>query len=213
MARLAAILLLLAFSAAPAFSHSSTRGFVMLLPTTYMIIGGALAVLMSFAVVSLLKNQPKRCEPHSHHLARSASAIPSLLCAALIGFLVWIGFTGPHDPAENLLPLAIWTLWWVVLVLLHPVFGNLWATINPFNGVHALLSRISGGRLKSPLLLFSPRLAYWPAVLTYAAFAWFQLVDPAPEDPPRLALVVVLYAAATMFAVIIFGPAKWLGSG
>jgi hypothetical protein len=50
-------------------------------------------------------------------------------------------------------------------------------------------------------------------VLIYAAFSWYQLIDPAPEYPPRLALIVMLYALATMFAVIIFGPTKWLGMG
>ena len=125
--------------------------------------------------------------------------------------LIAAGLLGPHDPAENLLPLAIWTMWWVVIVLLHPLFGNLWAGLNPFTGLHALAVKASGTRLARPPLAYPAWLAYWPAFLIYFAFAWFQLVDPAPEDPTRLALVVIGYLAATLAAVMVFGPERWLG--
>ena len=45
--------LALLLSAGPALAHSAGRGFVMLLPTGYVIWGGALAVLVSFAAVSM----------------------------------------------------------------------------------------------------------------------------------------------------------------
>ena len=54
MRRIPAALLLLAVSASPALAHSAARGFVLLLPVGYVIAGGAVAVLASFIVVSLL---------------------------------------------------------------------------------------------------------------------------------------------------------------
>ena len=213
MWRLIVTLLLLVSSTAPALAHSAQRGFVLLLPANYVIFGGALTVLAWFLIVSLIGGRCVRSQTSAVSPPQTTTIVPSLISALLLCVLIVIGFTGPHDPAENLLPLVIWTLWWVVLVLLHPVFGNLWAGLNPFTGMHQILTRLSGRPLASPLLRFPPSLAYWPALLIFAGFAWFQLVAPGPEDPPRLAFAVALYAAVTMIAVVVFGPATWLGQG
>ena len=203
--------------ATPALAHSAARGFVLLLPTSYIIAGGALAVLASFVVVSLLPGRYFRQAAAWRMSIGSApvrsGGIISLISALVLILLIWVGLSGPEDPLENLLPLSVWTLWWAVIVLLHPVFGNLWAWLNPFTGPHALLNRLSGGRLQTPPCTFPGTLAYWPAVLIFAAFAWFQLVYPAPEDPPALAWVVAIYAGLTLLAVSLFGPAVWLSKG
>ncbi len=207
MRRLVIAALCFAASVSPALAHAAGRGFVMLLPTGWVIAGGALAVLASFIAVSLL---PSRAAKQS---ALEADGEPSrlniavsLASAAVIGFILIAGLLGPNDPAENLLPLSVWTLWWVVIVLLHPLFGNLWAGLNPFTGLHALLMK-----RRCPPLAYPAWASFWPAVLIFLAFAWFQLVYPAPEDRDVLALAVMIYLGLTMLAVILFGPAAWLG--
>lgn len=207
MKRLAAAGLILAGSALPAEAHSAARGFVLLLPVNLVIAAGAAAVLLSFLVLSALPDRLFAGQETAKLRDDPPSVVPSLLSAAMLGLLLWIGFTGPHDPAENLLPLSVWTLWWVVLVLLHVVLGNLWRWLNPFFGLHRLLGA------PRPLAAYPQGLDYWPAVAIFLAFAWFQLVYPAPEDPPRLAAVVSVYAAATLAAVLVFGPEAWLGRG
>lgn len=206
MRRLGLAALCLAFGAGPALAHAAGRGFVMLLPTNYVIGGGALAVLASFVAVSLLPGRAAK-----ENAVEAEGAPPrlnigvSLASAAVIGFILVAGLLGPNDPAENLLPLSVWTLWWVVIVLLHPLFGNLWAALNPFTGLHALLMK-----RRRPPLAYPSWAAYWPAVFIFLAFAWFQLVYPAPEDRDVLALAVMIYLGVTMLAVILFGPAAWL---
>ncbi len=195
-----------------ALAHSSARGFVLLLPVGYVIAGGALAVLLSFTVLSAL---PDRLFLTAEKLPRKEAARPrvfvvlSVISALFLLVLLYAGIAGPHDPAENLLPLAIWTLWWVVIVLLHPLFGNLWAAINPISGPHALLS----AWLRSPRLRYPAWASYWPAVAIFLAFAWFQLVYPSPEDPDRLALAVAGYLAFTLAAALVFGAETWLSRG
>lgn len=203
MRRIPAALLLLAVSASPALAHSAARGFVLLLPVGYVIAGGAVAVLASFIVVSLLPPpKPQQAAAVIWHPGRAAS----LVSAAILVALLWTGFTGPHDPAENLLPLAIWTLWWVVIVLLHPVVGNLWAAVNPFSGLARVLTR-------GPHCSLPERLGYLPALSIFAAFAWFQLIYPAPEDPPRLAAVIAVYSCLTLVAMVVFGADAWFERG
>lgn len=206
MRRLPPSLLLLAVSASPALAHSAGRGFVLLLPVSYVIAGGALAVLASFVIVPVLpRPRPKLMAPATRRASRVAH-FTSLASAAILVALLWAGYTGPHDPAENLLPLVIWTLWWVVIVLLHPLLGNLWAVFNPFTGVAQLLRRTRRRSLPEWL-------GYLPALLIFAAFAWFQLVYPAPEDPPRLAAVITAYAGLTLLAMTVFGADAWLQRG
>jgi hypothetical protein len=208
--RIALAALLLPGLAGPAMAHASGRGFVMLLPTNYVIWGGALVVLASFIAVSLLPHRAP-AKQMAEHLAPAPSGLHvavSLLGALAIGFVIVSGLMGPNDPAENLLPLGVWTLWWVVIVLLHPLFGNLWGVLNPFTGLHAVLVR--GRVAPSP---YPAWLSYWPAVVIFLAFAWFQLVYPAPEDRDVLALAVVIYLGVTLLAVLLFGPGSWLRRG
>lgn len=207
-------LLLMLSSATPAWAHSASRGFVLLLPTSWVILAGALAVLISFLAVSVLPNRLfKVPKVETSGLAPSGSKyrhILSLLSAAAFLLLIWIGIAGPRDPLENLLHLTIWTLWWVVIVLLHPAFGNLWRWLNPFSGPYAVLTWLTGGWLHRARLNLPATASYLPAILIFLAFAWFQLVDPRASDPARLAVVVSVYAGLTMLAVCLFGPDAWL---
>lgn len=204
MRRLAAAGLLLGVLATPALAHSAARGFVLLLPTNYVILGGAFAVLAS---IGLLAARGSGLYPGGAPVesGKEPGRWPKRLSAiSLAGLLVLvaIGFTGPSDPLENLLTLYVWTLWWVVIVLLHPVLGHLWGWMNP-----AVVFTPS-----KPLLTWPGGLDYWPAFFVFAGFAWFQLIYPAPQDPRRLAIAVSAYLGLTILCTLLFG-APWLQRG
>lgn len=207
-------LLCLAGSADQALAHGAERGFVLLLPVGYVVLGGALAVAVSFAIVALLPDRLFRrgfaCKLRLGP-APGISPVPlSLISAVFLCGLIAAGFIGTRDPLENPLPLTIWTAWWAGVVLLHAVLGHAWAWLNPFAGPYGLLDRLSGGRLAAHRLPFSPAYDYIPALLVFLAFAWFQLVAPAPDDPARLAAAVSVYSLLTLLAVCLFGPELWL---
>ena len=207
--RLVLSLLGLCLLASPALAHASGRGFIMMLPLGYVIFGGALAVLISFVALSLL---PRRGQPVPKPApAPRYGRLASLVSLAVFVGLIAMGLAGPHDPAENLLPLGVWTLWWVVIVLLHPLFGNLWAAINPFTGIHALLTGAWGGAPKPPPFTYPAWASYWPSLLIFFALAWFQLIYPAPEDADVLAAAVAAYLVLGLAGVLLFGPEAWLG--
>lgn len=213
MRRLALAFLMVAGLASPAFAHAAGRGFVMLLPTGWVIAGGALAVLVSFLAVSMLPRLAMRTPRLPPPLSPAVAQVMSLASAVVLGLLLVLGFVGPRDPVENLLPLAVWTLWWVMIVMLHPLFGDLWAALNPFTGLHALVTGRLGRAEAPPPLRYPPWLSYWPAVAVFFGFAWFQLVYPAPEDPAILATAVLVYLAVGFAAVLVFGARAWLGQG
>src|SRR5918992_3663077 len=195
-------LLLLVYTG-PALAHPSERGLVMLLPTGLYMFGGAAAVALSFAVLALLPSPVfSKITAKSAPAAVSApkSLLPSAVTLVLLALLVTAGYAGSRDPLANPLPLAVWALWWVGFTFLVVVFGDLWAIVNPWRAAR---------RLVRSRFHYPERLGYWPAVVLFLAFAWFELVYPAPQDPAHLATAVLLYALIALAGMAMFGAA-WL---
>lgn len=198
----------------PAFAHASDRGHVLLLPTGYYIAGGALAVAVSFLVLALLPpaaldNFWRRHLPIFAFGDDAARTTVGLISFAGFAILVAAGHFGSRDPLSNPLPLVIWTLLWVGLALLQGLLGDLWSWLNPWYGPWRVISRLigrDGERQEARLLAW---LGCWPAVILFFAFAWFELIDPAPDDPARLALATGLYWLLSFVLMLVFGYGGW----
>jgi hypothetical protein len=207
-----AAIALIAMAPALAFAHAGERGFVLLMPRGYALWGGTLAVAASFLVLLAIPDAPiRRFAAAARRLGRVPHIPPTLLSAvsfALMLALIAAGLTGTRDPLGNPLPLTIWTLWWGGLTAAHAVFGNLWAALNPWIAPYRLFRALL--RLPEAPLAYPRRLGHWPAIAIFLAFAWFELVHPAPDDPARLALAVGAYAAATLLGMLLFGERAWL---
>lgn len=197
----------------PAWGHASERGVVLLLPTVHYLWAGAAAVAVSFAVLALLRPGRVRQAFRRRRIARlpglRIGPVVSVVAAAVFLALVAAGFLGSRNPLRNPLPLAVWTFWWAGLVLAAAVLGDLWRWLNPWSAPMAALRR-AGLR---PLLGLPGWLGCATALAWFAAFAWFALVDSAPDDPGRLALAALIYWAATLGAMILFGEAVWRRRG
>jgi hypothetical protein len=187
---------------------------VLLLPTGYYLLGGAVAVVVSFLVLALLPaSAPARLWRRRLVLGETgegARVVVSLLSFAGFAVLIAAGFFGSRDPLSNPLPLTIWTLLWAGLVLVQGVLGDVWRWLNPWYGPW----RLAAGRLglRAPMRL-PAWLGRWPAVVLFFAFAWFELVDPAPDDPARLATAAGLYWLTTFAAMLAFGYRPWCRQG
>ncbi len=193
----------------PALGHASERGQIMLLPTELYMLGGGLAVFISVLIMALLPSAsqwkiPSR-EINIGGTWPSFQILTSLISLAIFSTLVLAGFFGPSDPISNPLPGFVWSLWWVGFALVCLLLGNLWPLFNPWTGIF----RIIGPR--RPLLDYPAWLGCWPAVAMFFAFAWFELVYPAPDDPPRLATATITYLVVNFLGLIAFGKTKWMG--
>lgn len=203
--------LLALFTAQPVFAHVSEQGFVLLLPTTLYMISGTAAVVISLIVISVmpalsvarLYNSISIGVPKFKYLETGAS----LIGTACLAGLIYLGFYGPRDPLENLLPLIIWTAWWQGFILLQAVVGDLWRWVNPWTG----LVRLIRGRAVTEGWLKLPRsLGHLPGILIFVCFGLYALVDIAPDDPARLAVVVASYWVFTFIGMLVFGAQDWL---
>lgn len=210
--RCGAAIALIATGPAVAWAHAGERGFVLLMPRGYALWGGTLAVAASFLVLLAIPDAPfRRLAAAAVRLGRlPTSPVPwlSTLTFTLMVALIPAGLTGTRDPLENPLPLTVWTLWWGGLTAAHALFGNLWAALNPWSAPYRALRRLL--RLPDAPLAYPPWLGHWPAIAIFLAFAWFELVHPAPDDPARLALCVSAYAALTLLGMVLFGERAWL---
>jgi len=208
IACLAPAILILCSEAA---AHASERGHVLLLPTQYYAVGGALAVAASFVVLTLLRPEP---------LVRMAErrivlgTIPfdgrgsvSFVSFLFLLALLYAGVSGSRDPLANPLPLTVWTLFWVGLTLAHGLLGNLWAWLNPWYGPWKLFCSFAGRQ--SGWFSLPEELGLRPAVFLLFAFAWFELVYVAPDDPARLAAAVLAYWLFTFAGTCLFGFDAW----
>jgi hypothetical protein len=201
------------FTSLPALAHSSERGHVLLLPTSYYAIGGALAVALSFAILFFVPAQrlTQRAEDGLAlgRMPQGGRMAVSLLSLLLFAVLVIAGVIGSRDPLSNPLPLAIWTLLWVGLTVMQGAFGDLWRGLNPWYGLCRLLGRDeSRGVARLP-----QNFGCWPAIIFLFAFVWLELVYPAPEDPFHLAMMVAGYWLLTFILMLLFGYEPWRRSG
>ncbi len=199
----------------PAAAHTTEGGIVLLLPTAYYIAGGTVVVALTFLLLLFVPARLFHCLVRWRKPLGNWPALPPLIgssisFAILIALLI-AGLIGSRDPLANPLPLAIWTLFWIGLTILQALAGDIWAVINPWVAPYRLILRLLGRSADGePLLRYPGWLGYWPAVVGFLAFGWFELVDPAPADPERLAFAVLIYTDITLVGMILFGERAWL---
>lgn len=193
-------------------AHAGEQGFVLLLPTGIYAAAGTAAVVASMILVTCTPNalldrlfRPVTIWSISFDKAQMVTSILSSF--AFFG-LIYIGFFGAHDPQENLLPLFIWTGFWVALYVIQGVVFDIWQWVNPWRGLYMALLRnkVAPFQMKAD----GP---VWPALGGYALFNLFLMADIAPADPERLAMIAVLYWCFTFCAMILFGGEAWLARG
>jgi len=133
----------IAAATTPALAHTTERAFILLLPTGYYLLGGALAVVASFVILLALPEDRLRHWSDARwvlgrHRVRHETIVSLFSFAALVT-LILAGYFGSRDPLENPLPLTVWTIWWIGLTIAHALFGNLWRFLNPWVGPFRLL--------------------------------------------------------------------------
>ena len=211
----------------PALAHAFGQRYDLPLPLFYYIVGGGIAVLLSFIVMSVFVIRPNRDNDlHTQHLvswpatnlaAQIVRSLIELVSVALLVFLLAAGFYGfQRNPNFNILPTTVWVLWWVGLAFASALFGNLWDAINPWSAIARWVTGLIGflglGR-GTPLLAYPKWLSAWPALILFTGFAWMEVAWPSRIVPAKLAEVIVIYSAITWVGMALFGRRAWLANG
>jgi hypothetical protein len=214
--------------AGSACAHAFGQRYDLPVPLGLYLAGAGAAVAFSFVVIGIFFRDIAwtRAYPRLNvlryplgRLVAHPYLIVALKLAAVLLFalVVAAGFLGNQIPVRNIAPTLVWVVWWVGLAVVSAFVGDLWALINPwrtlFAWAEALYRRLSGGRALSLGLPWPEAAGVWPAVVLLLAFAWLELVFPAPAVPANIASMALGYSVITWTGMLLFGRERWLRHG
>ena len=145
-------------------------------------------------------------------------ALRILLGAVSAGLLLLnfqAALIGEPSSAVNLSPTFVFVLFWLGVVVLQVVLGNVWTVLNPWLAVGsgvAWIWRKLGLSWEAPLT-YPERLGVWPAAFTLFCFTALELTYSEPGNPRALALAIALYSYAMWFGMAAVGRHTWTRSG
>jgi hypothetical protein len=195
------------------------------IPLWLFFYGAALTLIISFVALGVLWRKPllegredgRPLGPSWQRLLLWPGwrLILGALSAGLLA-LVWLAaLLGEPDAASNLAPTFVFVIFWVGLVPLVVVFGNLWSVLSPWRAVADAVAWVwrKLGRTWEPAAAYPAGLGRWPAAGLLLAFATLELAYPRAAEPRTLALAIVIYSWITWAGMLIFGRRTWTENG
>ena len=135
--------------------------------------------------------------------------------AGLLTLVFLTALIGEPSSAQNLAPTFIYVIFWLGLVPVQLLLGNVWPAVNPWlafaNGVAWVWARL--GRTWTPPLAYPARLGVWPAAFMLFCFATLELCYAEPASPRALALAIALYSYVAWFGMAAYGRRTWAEHG
>ena len=116
----------------PAAAHAFGQRYDLPLPLDFFLAGGAAVVLLSFVIaIAVLRPASDRAwqwelPPMPRWLRAAAGSTLTALGVFLFLLVLIAGWFGEQDSSANIAPVLVWVLWWVGLLLLTALIGNVW---------------------------------------------------------------------------------------
>ena len=187
-------------------------------------VAGAVLVI-SFVLLGALWKTPKlegsSRRPLPHWISRLlTNTALEVLCGALGVFLlavtIWAGFVGVNVPGENFAPTFVFVTFWVGLVVVSALFGDVFRAFNPWRALGRAagwtVARVLPGRLEGALP-YPEGLGRWPAAAGLFAFVWLELASPNSAEPRTLAAATLIYTCVTFLGMGVYGVDPWINRG
>ena len=221
----AAVLVAALAAPEPAAAHGLVGRADLPIPAWLFGWAAAVVLIVSFAGLATLWQTPRlehddgfRPMPEglSFTLINPATeAFAGILGFFLFAVVIWSGLAGVQAPQANFAPTFIYVTFWVGLVPLSIIFGDIFKAFNPWRAIARaagfVAARVSG---PTPAPFQYPRwLGRWPAAAGLLGFAWIELAYRNGDDPSMLAIAALVYTAITLIAIACFGTEAWLSRG
>jgi hypothetical protein len=186
----------------------------------------AMVLVVSFVALAVLWPEPRlqdgggfRALPRG--LSRVISSRPlEILCGAvgvfLLALTIYAGLSGSQTATNNFAPSFVFVIFWLALVPLSLLFGDIFKAFNPWRAIGRALSWVAQSAAKGPLpapLEYPERLGRWPAVAGIFAFATLELVAANGDKPENVAIAALVYSAATFVGMALYGIDRWIERG
>lgn len=199
-------------AAAPvaALAHALAPRYDLPLPLWHYLAGAAASVALSFLVVALAR-QPLRALAVTLEvaaggaLARAVAGLLRALGVAVLALLLAAGLFGPiGDWDANLLPVAVWVLWWVGLAFACALLPGLWRALDPWQ---ALARGVAARTARTALAALAGQAAHTAHASQAPRAA--DVARPAPNAPRWRTPLRRAFAGGCAPAVALFLAFAW----
>jgi hypothetical protein len=206
-------------NAPPALAHGIGGRTDLPVPRWLFVFGAGTALIVSFVALSTLWTEP-RFEQRATPSAR-LSWIQSVLTnrglewtirSVMLLFFIVVAMASARraSDTETIGPIVVYAWFWVGLAIAHALFGNLWATLSPFDTIGRL---VGFDEEENPPRPYPQAWGRWPAAVLLFAFVWVELVQPFGSIPGALGILIVVYTLIQIAGMHTFGRRTWIENG
>lgn len=192
------------------------------MPGELFLYGGAIVLGLSFLALGFLWPDPRleqtavgRPLPELAQrilLSRALRIVLGAVSVAVFVLVIVAGLVGEGSINRNVAPTVVWVLFWLGLVPVSLLLGNVWSVLSPLRAIADAVAWLAG-RVNWRTVAYPERLGRWPAAVLFFCVAVMELVYATPADPPAVALGVIIYSIVTWTGMLCFGRKAWLANG
>jgi hypothetical protein len=178
----------------------------------------AAVLVLSFAALGALWKRPMLENESRRPLLERTTALRIVFGTIGFGLFLVVFFAalaGERSSGTNIAPTFVFVIFWLGLVPLVLLFGNLWQWLNPWQAAADATAWLwARSRLEwDPPFAYPERLGRWPAALLLFCFAALELAWTDPSDPRALALAIAIYSWIMWVGAAAFGRDAWFTNG
>ena len=205
-------------TATPAAAHGLGGRTDLPLPVWMFTYGAAGVLVMSFAALAVLWPTARleggtvgvMVPPATPRVTGVLTAAGRLVGLGLFGLVLAAAAFGDSDTSRNIAPVAVYVVFWVGMILVSSLVGDLWRVLSPFDTLAAVGQRL---RRREVAHEGPPSdLGYWPAAVGLLGFVWLEIVYPYRAEPRAVAVAIISYSAVVLTAAARLGR-QWLRRG
>ena len=188
------------------------------LPFSFVLAGGAAALLISFVVLVFAWRRPRFTAGGGRELPWLTAVLnrPAVGWAArlpVLALYAWVGLAlaAGEDRLTNPVFGFVYAWLWVGLIPVSLLLGPVWRATNPLRTLHHGLCRLARVDPEDGVLGLPTGLGVWPAALGAFGFAWLELVQPDRTTLSVLRLWAVAWLVVLIVGAVVFGSG-WIGA-
>jgi hypothetical protein len=210
LAVLAGVAAALALAPAAAHAHGTVQRTNLPIPEWLFGWAAAIVLVVSFAALAVLWPRPRLQAPGWRPLpggrvlaSRPVEALCGAIGIAVLVVIVLGGYLGDDFTRNNIAPTFILNVFWVGLVLVSVLFGDVFRAFSPWRAI-----RLPGFRP------YPERWGRYPAAIALLGFTWIELVSNWGEtSTDALTTAAVVYTVYTLAMQAVFGTEAWTRNG
>ncbi len=187
------------------------------IPNEAFFIGVIVILLASFTLFERRTGQPRyywkfeltRWPPLARAM-KSRWFQPAIQLPVVIAFLavIVIGLVGSQEPGRNLAPVLTWNIWWIGLIFMVLVFGNLWCQMCPWTAIPDWFMRrgLTPVRKIASLNKKYPRfkLWMWPAIVLFGLATWLEIIFDAANRPWLTSVLGIFMIVLSWLLLVVY---------